>query len=171
MSKNTQLDNFPAIDGDEKKKVEESLKNIKFKYYSSFDMRILLAMLTLATFLILSPFIIISLNKGSISDFFHRIAEADPTKNYDVIAISCLSAIFLAIAIVELIRMNLINKGVYFMSENEKKVLIINGWIRKKYVINGKAYVVKRESALSIRRKEKSRFETLLSYTPKANLY
>lgn len=169
MDKVIKINDLPSIDSEEKKIIARSFKNIKFKYYSAFDMRILVAMLALAAFIIASPFIIITLNKGSISDYFHRMAN--PLINYDVLVISGFAAIFLSIAIVQLIRMNFINKCAYIETKNNKQLLIINGWLRKKYIINGKAYVIKKENALSIRRKEKSRFETLLSYTQKANLY
>lgn len=159
MDKVKKLNDLPSIDSEEKKIIARSFNNIKFKYYSAFDMRILVAMLALAAFIIASPFIIITLNKGSISDYIHRMAN--PLINYDVLVISGFAAIFLSIAIVQLIRMNFINKCAYIETKNNKQLLIING----------KAYIVKKENALSIRRKEKSRFETLLSYTQKANLY
>ena len=145
------------IDNEQKNNVIDSFKNIKFKFYSGFDMRILLAEIFIGICLSILPFIVSNHNKSSLREFY--MGEG---KIFFIIFSIVIALIFFA-ALIQIIRINFINSGKYIEVQDNKKLLILNGLFYKKYIFNGKQYRIKKGEIVKLEKGKKSSFEKLLS--------
>ncbi|WP_285819586.1 hypothetical protein [Bacteroides acidifaciens] len=145
------------IDNEEKNNVIDSFNNIKFKFYSAFDMRILLAEIFFGVCLSIVPPIISNLNNNNLIEFY-----MGKGKEFFIVYTIAIALIFLA-ALIQIIRMNVINRGVYIEVKDNKKLLILNGLFYKKYIFNGKQYRIKNGAAFELKKFKRPSFEKLLS--------
>lgn len=138
------------INCEKKEQVAYSFNNTKFKVYSNYDISILIAAIVIDIFIIIITFV------GSLKVNLVEII---------------LMIVPWVVVLIQIIRINIVNVGVYFELGNGRELLIMKGFLCKKYIIDDKEYVLKKNQIKKINNCDENLFIKLITYFKDSEIF